>query len=187
MNLGKHPREYRKMKERCPDEILLYQIGTFFKIMHEDARKVAGPLELKLFVAGEAEHPVPVCGFPKSGLDKYVGRLARAGFSVAVCRQRKDEGGGVHRDLIERIRLAAGHDIGGANAAERSRDNGSDEPGRLPTASGSGASERAIGEGMPLPESVGKAASPEGSVASPRDSARSETPPPFVVEERPGE
>jgi len=70
MNLGKLPKEYRKLKENCPDDILLYQVGVFYKIMYEDAKKVAGPLALKLFVTGEAADPVPICGFPKSGLDK---------------------------------------------------------------------------------------------------------------------
>ncbi len=59
-------------------EILLYQIGIFFKIMHEDAKRAAGPMDLKLFVTGEASSPMPVCGFPKSGVDKYVGKLVRA-------------------------------------------------------------------------------------------------------------
>ena len=61
--------------------------------MHEDAKKVAGPLDLKLFVTGEAVAPVPVCGFAKSGLDKYVGKLVRAGYAVAVCDQVKGENG----------------------------------------------------------------------------------------------
>lgn len=56
MNLGKCVEEYRKLKEGRPEgEILLYQIGTFLKIMHEDARKAAGPMDLKLFVTGESD------------------------------------------------------------------------------------------------------------------------------------
>lgn len=63
MNLGRLTEEYHKLKESCPGDILLYQVGTFYKIMYEDAKKVAGPLALKLFVTGEAANPVPVCGF----------------------------------------------------------------------------------------------------------------------------
>lgn len=104
MNIGARlVEEYRKIKAAHADEILLYQIGTFYKIMGEDARKVAAALKLKLFVTGEAEDPVPVCGFPKSGLDKYVGKLVRAGFSVAVVRQSPGEDGKVARVVAERI------------------------------------------------------------------------------------
>jgi len=107
MNLGKCVEEYRKLKESRPeDEILLYQIGTFFKIMHEDAKKASGPMDLKLFVTGEAAAPVPVCGFPKSGLDKYVGRLVRAGFAVAICGQVKAENGEIKREVSEVIRCS---------------------------------------------------------------------------------
>ena len=31
MNLGKAPEEYRRIKEGHPEEILLYQIGVFYK------------------------------------------------------------------------------------------------------------------------------------------------------------
>ncbi len=93
--------EYRKLKENCPADILLYQVGTFYKIMHDDARKVSELLGLKLFVAGEASSPVSVCGFPKSGLDKYVGKLARLGFSVAICDQIKEEGRVIRREISE--------------------------------------------------------------------------------------
>ena len=107
MNLGRLVDEYRKLKENHPGEILLFQVGVFYKIMHEDAKKVAGPLDLKLFVTGEAAAPVPVCGFPKSGLDKYVGRLLRAGFSAAVCNQATAPDGGMTRQVTEVIRCQA--------------------------------------------------------------------------------
>jgi DNA mismatch repair protein MutS len=93
--------EYRKLRENCGADVLLYQVGTFYRIMFEDARKVAGPLGLKLFVTGEASSPMPVCGFPKSGLDKYIGKLVRAGFSAAVCHQVKLENGAIRREISE--------------------------------------------------------------------------------------
>jgi len=107
MNLGTRlTEEYKKLKLEHPDKILLYQVGNFFKIMFEDARKTAEPLSLKLFVTGEASAPVAVCGFPESGLDKYVGRLVRAGFSVAVCKQVKSDDGNIKREIAEVIRCS---------------------------------------------------------------------------------
>ena len=40
--------EYRKLWENCPAHVLLYQVGTFYKIMFDDAHKLAGVLGLKL-------------------------------------------------------------------------------------------------------------------------------------------
>lgn len=38
-------------------------------------------------LAGEVDDPVVMCGFPKSGLDKYTGKLVRAGQSVSIAFQ----------------------------------------------------------------------------------------------------
>ncbi len=77
--------------------------GIFYRIMFEDAEKVSGLLGLTLRVEWDAAAPLRFCGFPKSGLDKYIGKLVRAGFSVAVCHQVPAEGGGVKREVSETI------------------------------------------------------------------------------------
>lgn len=98
------PDDYQKIKENYPDNILLYQQGIFFRIMREDAKKVSDILGLKLRVEGDADAPLYFCGFPKSGLDKYVGKLIRAGFPVAICSQTKAENGDIRREVGEVIR-----------------------------------------------------------------------------------
>ena len=95
--------EYKTTKEKHSDEILLFQAGIFYRIMFDDAKKVSDALGLKLRVEGNADAPLYFCGFPKSGLDKYIGKLVRAGFSVAVCSQVKVDGGGVKREVLEII------------------------------------------------------------------------------------
>lgn len=102
--MDKHMREYKKLKEDHPEEILLYQVGIFYKVMFENAQKIADVTGLKLLVSGEASEPVPVCGFPQSGLDKYVGKLLRNGFAVAICHQTKDSEGQIRREVSEVIR-----------------------------------------------------------------------------------
>jgi len=97
-------KDYMALKEKDPEAILLYQVGTFYRILQEDAKKVAEPTGLKLMVSGEASDPVLMCGFPKSGLDKYVGKLLRNGFTVAVCNQIKDEQGNIRREVGEVLR-----------------------------------------------------------------------------------
>ncbi|MCG2725311.1 MAG: hypothetical protein L6420_03465 [Elusimicrobia bacterium] len=44
--------EYKKIKEKYPDDILLFQVGIFFRIMCEDAKKVSEILELKAMPMG---------------------------------------------------------------------------------------------------------------------------------------
>jgi len=92
---------YRELKQEAPDCLLLMQVGVFMQVMDQDARTVAGITGLKLRMAGEVDSPVVVGGFPKSGLDAYVGKLVRAGHSVAIAVQDESK----DRQLAEVIRL----------------------------------------------------------------------------------
>ena len=82
---------YKALKQEYPDAILLYRVGIFYRIFFEDAVKASAACGLKLMVEGEFSNPIPVCGFPASGLDKYVGKLVRAGYSVAVSFHQGDD------------------------------------------------------------------------------------------------
>ena len=94
-------KEYLALKEDYPVAILLYQVGTFYRILQDDAKTVAETLGLKLMISGEASAPVFMCGFPKSGLDKYVGKLIRAGFSAVIVNQIQDDSGAIRREVAE--------------------------------------------------------------------------------------
>jgi DNA mismatch repair protein MutS len=78
---------YRELKQDVPDCLLLMQVGVFMQVMGEDARAVSQVTGLTLQMAGAVDDPVVVGGFPRSGLDAYVGQLARAGHSVAMAVQ----------------------------------------------------------------------------------------------------
>ena len=80
-------KRYQELKEEVPDCLLLMQVGVFMQVMDEDARAVSEVTGLKLQMAGDVDAPVVLGGFPKSGLDAYVGKLARAGHSVAIALQ----------------------------------------------------------------------------------------------------
>ncbi|QTA90243.1 MutS_I domain-containing protein [Desulfonema magnum] len=75
---------YNELKQEAPDCVLLMQVGAFMQVMNDDARAVSEITGLKLQMFGDADDPVVLGGFPKSGMDKYVGRLVRAGRSVAI-------------------------------------------------------------------------------------------------------
>ncbi len=78
---------YGELKREAEDCLLLMQVGTFMQVMDQDARAVSDVTGLKLKMAGDVDSPVVVGGFPKSGLDAYVGKLVRAGHSVAIALQ----------------------------------------------------------------------------------------------------
>ena len=75
---------YDELKQQVLDCILLMQVGTFMQVMNEDARAVSQVTGLKLRMAGEVDAPVVLGGFPKSGLDAYLGKLVRAGHERGV-------------------------------------------------------------------------------------------------------
>ena len=76
--------EYNGVKERHPDDLVLYQMGDFFELYGEDAREAAPELGLQLVsraIPGGGR--VEMCGFPASRLDQYLEQL-RARHDVTV-------------------------------------------------------------------------------------------------------
>jgi len=97
---------YRELKAQAPDCLLLMQVGTFMDVLDQDARAVAQVTGLRLQMAGEVDAPVVLGGFPQSGLDAYVGKLVRAGHSVAIALQDEQKERYVRETI--RVRLANG-------------------------------------------------------------------------------
>jgi DNA mismatch repair protein MutS len=95
-------RQYREAKGQHPDGILLFRLGDFYEIFFEDA-VVAAPVmgvtltSRPLGKSGRA----PMCGVPHHAWQVYVGKLLRAGYTVAICDQVEAAGkkGIVKRDV----------------------------------------------------------------------------------------
>jgi DNA mismatch repair protein MutS len=92
---------YNELKDEVPDCILFMQVGAFMQVMNEDARAVSKVTGLKLRMAGEVDAPVVLGGFPRTGLDAYVGKLVRVGHSVAIALQDEQK----DRHIQEVIRV----------------------------------------------------------------------------------
>ena len=76
--------EYNGVKERHPDDLVLYQMGDFFELYGEDAREAAPELGLQLVsraIPGGGR--VEMCGFPANRLNQYLEQL-RARHDVTV-------------------------------------------------------------------------------------------------------
>jgi DNA mismatch repair ATPase MutS len=71
------------------DKVTLRRRGIFYLLEGEEARELAPNLGLKLtekkIISPGGDEDLRIsCGFPRSGLDKYIGKLVRLGKSVTI-------------------------------------------------------------------------------------------------------
>ncbi len=99
--------QYRDVKSRHQDAILLFRMGDFYEMFYEDAQVGARALGLTLTSrnnGGATE--VPLAGVPVRAAAEYVRRLVSQGFRVAICEQVEDPKlakGIVKREVVETI------------------------------------------------------------------------------------
>ena len=98
-------RQFRELKSRDPDAILLFRMGDFYEMFGDDAVAASEILGLTLTSRDKnAENPTSMAGFPHPALDQYLARLIAAGRRAAVCEQMEDPkaatGAVVKRDIV---------------------------------------------------------------------------------------
>ncbi len=76
-------RQYRDLKRRYPDHVLLFRLGDFYETFFEDAELAARLLQITL----TARQGAPMAGIPHHASEGYIARLVRAGQKIAVCEQ----------------------------------------------------------------------------------------------------
>ncbi len=105
MNLSPMMKQYEEAKATSGDAILLFRMGDFYELFHEDAKTVARVLGLTLTSRDKGENPIPMAGFPYHQLEGYLAKLVRQGFRVAVCEQVEDPATakGLVRREVQRI------------------------------------------------------------------------------------
>lgn len=80
--------QYEAMKEKHPGTLILFRVGDFFETFKEDAQVVSKVLNLTLTSRAIAKNDkVYLAGFPNHAIDKYLPRLIKAGYKVAICEQ----------------------------------------------------------------------------------------------------
>src|SRR4029079_5704182 len=82
--------QYRELKARDPDALLLFRMGDFYEMFGEDAERAAALLGLALTSRDKGPNAVPMAGFPHPALESYLARLVQAGVRAAVCEQVED-------------------------------------------------------------------------------------------------
>lgn len=97
--------QYRKVKDRYPDAIVLFRMGDFYETFENDAKIASSVLSLTLTRrANGAASEVPLAGFPHHAINQYLPKLVKAGYRVAVCEQLEDPKlakGIVKRDIVD--------------------------------------------------------------------------------------
>jgi DNA mismatch repair protein MutS len=83
-------RQYEEAKQACGDALLLFRMGDFYELFHEDARSAAKVLGLTLTSRDKSANPTPMAGFPHHQLESYLAKLIKQGYRVAVCEQMEN-------------------------------------------------------------------------------------------------
>jgi len=83
-------RQYDEAKRACGDALLLFRMGDFYELFHEDAKTAAKLVGLTLTSRDKGANPIPMAGFPHHQLEGYLGKLIAAGLRVAICDQVED-------------------------------------------------------------------------------------------------
>jgi DNA mismatch repair protein MutS len=82
--------QYHEAKRACPEALLLFRMGDFYELFHDDAKIAAQTLGLALTSRDKGEGAIPMAGFPHHQLESYLGKLIAAGHRAAVCEQVED-------------------------------------------------------------------------------------------------
>lgn len=96
--------QYLRIKADHPTHLLFYRMGDFYELFFEDAKKVAGLLDITLTARGQsAGIPIPMAGVPHHAAESYIAKLVRLGETIAICEQIGDPAlskGPVERQVV---------------------------------------------------------------------------------------
>ena len=99
--------QYRDIKSRHQDAILMFRMGDFYEMFFEDAEVASRVLGLTLTSRNNGgASDVPLAGVPVKAVHDYLRRLVQHGFRVAICEQVEDPKlakGIVRREVVETI------------------------------------------------------------------------------------
>ena len=85
-------RQYHDAKRQYRDAIVFFRMGDFYEMFFEDALVASRALELTLTSRSKdaAGGAIPMCGIPYHAAGRYLARLVRKGYRVAICEQVED-------------------------------------------------------------------------------------------------
>jgi len=105
MSVSPMMQQYHAAKQAAGDALLLFRMGDFYELFHDDAIAASKLLGLTLTSRDKGENPVPMAGFPHHQLDQYLAKIIASGARAAVCEQVEDprQAKGIVRREITRV------------------------------------------------------------------------------------
>ena len=101
-------RQYREIKVKHPDAVILFRVGDFYESYDADAKTCAEILGItltwrdgKTYGHDHDTYEGAMAGFPHHALDTYLPKLVRAGKKVAICDQLEAPKKTVKRGISE--------------------------------------------------------------------------------------
>lgn len=83
--------QYRQIKARFPDALVLFRLGDFYETFDADAKIAARELELVLTSRSFAKGTrLPMAGVPHHHIQSYIAKLIDKGYKVALVEQLED-------------------------------------------------------------------------------------------------
>ncbi|MGB9857627.1 MAG: DNA mismatch repair protein MutS [Dictyoglomaceae bacterium] len=100
-------RQYKSIKSKFPDSILLFRLGDFYEAFEEDAKIVSQELDITLTSKeiGKGQR-IPMAGVPYHAVESYLAKLVNKKYKVAICEQMEDPSktkGLVKREVVRVI------------------------------------------------------------------------------------
>lgn len=99
-------KQYKEIKDRYLDCLLMFRMGDFYELFLEDANIGAQILNITLTSKPVGkDNRIPMAGVPYHAVDNYINKLVKAGYKVAICEQLSppNKYGLVERDVIRII------------------------------------------------------------------------------------
>jgi DNA mismatch repair protein MutS len=83
--------QYKSIKARFPDALVLFRLGDFYETFDADAKIAARELELVLTARSFAKGVrLPMAGVPHHHVQSYIAKLIEKGYKVALVEQLED-------------------------------------------------------------------------------------------------
>jgi DNA mismatch repair protein MutS len=102
-----HPpllRQYKEVKRRFPDELLLFRMGDFYEFFYDDAEVASRALDITLTSKPLGKNiRAPLAGIPVKAAESYISRLLSKGYKVAICEQTGEGDRLMKREVVEVI------------------------------------------------------------------------------------
>jgi DNA mismatch repair protein MutS len=98
-------KQYYAIKKQHPGRILFFRMGDFYELFGDDAVTASSILGIALTSREHGDSgKIPLAGVPHHTLNRYLAKMLRAGFKIAVCDQVEDPRqakGIVKREVVE--------------------------------------------------------------------------------------